>query len=139
LAQLTLIMPADQTEDNKRSGLSEDYVRSVSESQLKDRAYSPYEMEKYDRDSVEEIKKSLKKGKYKVKSDIQDSLMFLEKLANKINIAVNNERKESKTTWELEADLTEVRKLFDQIEQILQTMEFKEVEDGSKAKKKIKK
>ena len=132
-------MPVDQTQDNKRSGLSEDYMRSVSESQLKDRAYSPYEMEKYDRDSVEEIKKSLKKGKYKTKSDIQDSLMFLEKLANKINIAINNERRENKTTWELEADLTEVRKLFDQIEQILQTIESKEVEDGSKVKKKIKK
>jgi hypothetical protein len=117
-------------------GLSEEYLKSVSESQLRDRAYTPYEMEKYDRDSVEEIKKGVKKGHYKNKEDIQDSLMFLERLANKINIAIANEKKENKTTWELEADLTDVKKLFDQLDLMLQGIETKEVEDGMKKKKK---
>ena len=110
-------------------GLSEDYLKSVSESQLKDRAYTPYELEKYERDSLEEIKKCLKQGKYKTKEAVQESLDFIEKLANKINIAVNNEKKDNKTTWELETDLADVKKMFDELEKILLAFEQKEVED----------
>jgi len=116
--------------------LSEDYLKSVSESQLKDRAYSPYELEKYERDSVEEIKRGLKKNAYKNKDDIQDSLNFLEKLANKMNIAISNEKKDNKTTWELETDLIDVKKMFDQLDQMLQALETKEVDDGVKKTKK---
>ena len=117
-------------------GLTEDYLKSVSESQLKDRAYTPYELEKYDRDSLEEIKRCLKKGTYKDKDAIQESLDFLEKLANKMNIAVTNEKKDSKTTWELETDLSDVKKMFDQLDGMLQALESKEVEDGMKPKQK---
>jgi len=116
--------------------LSEEYLKSVSESQLKDRAYSPYELEKYERDSVEEIKKGLKKSAYKNKDDIQDSLNFLEKLANKINIAISNEKRDNKTTWELETDLADIKKMFDQLDQMLQAMETKEVDEGLKRTKK---
>jgi hypothetical protein len=118
--------------------LSEDYLKSVSESQLKDRAYTPYELAKYERESVEEIKKSIKKGKYKSKEDIQDSMDFIEQLANRMNIASVNERKENKTTWELDADLAELKKVFDELEKILQALEAKEVEDGLKTKLKRK-
>jgi hypothetical protein len=129
-------MPIDPTIQDRQSGLSEDYLKSVSLSQLRDRAYTPYDLEKYERDSLEEIRKSLKKGSYKTKNDIQDSLNFLEKLANKINIAVVNERKENKTTWELESDLAELRKIFDQLNQMMQAIETKEVDDSTKKKKK---
>jgi len=114
--------------------LTEDYLKSVSESQLKDRAYTPYELEKYERDSLEEIKKSLKRGSYKDKQSIQDSLEFLEKLANKMNIAITNEKKDSKTTWELDTDLADMNKMFDQLDGMLQAMETKEVDDGLKPK-----
>jgi len=114
--------------------LTEDYLKSVSESQLKDRAYTPYELEKYERDSLEEIKKSLKRGSYKDKQSIQDSLEFLEKLANKMNIAITNEKKDSKTTWELDTDLADMKKMFDQLDGMLQAMETKEVDDGLKPK-----
>ena len=118
--------------------LSEDYLKSVSESQLKDRAYTPYELEKYERERVEEIKKCLKKGNYRSKEDVQDSLNFLEKLANKMNIAIANEKKDNKTTWELEADLADLKKMFDQLDAMLQAMEAKEVEEGlKKTRKKI--
>jgi|GEM_PF-2917596 len=115
--------------------LTEEYLKSVSESQLRDRAYSPYELEKYERDSVEEIKKGLKRNTYKSKDEIQDSLDFLEKLANKMNIAIANEKKDNKTTWELETDLVDVKKMFDQLDSMLQSLETKEVEDGLKRKK----
>jgi hypothetical protein len=116
--------------------LSEDYLKSVSESQLKDRAYIPYELEKFERDSLEEIKKCLKKGTYKTKDAVQESLEFLEKLANKMNMAINNQKKDNKTTWELETDLVDLKKMFDQLDQILQTMESKEVEQRIKGKDK---
>ena len=128
----------DPTTLNRQSGMSEDYLKSVSETQLKDRAYTSYDLEKYERDSLEEIRKGLKNGVYKTKEDIQDSLNFIEKLANKMNIAIVNEKKENKTTWELEADLSDVRKIFDQLDKLLQNLETKEVDDGlKKTKKKI--
>lgn len=129
-------MPIDSTQQDRQSGLSEDYLKSVSLSQLKDRAYTPYDLEKYERDSLEEIRKSLKKGIYKKKEDIQDSLNFIEKLANKMNIAMNNEKKENKTTWELDSDLSDLKKIFDQLNQMLQFLETKEVDDGLKKKQK---
>ena len=112
--------------------LSEEYLKSVSESQLKDRAYMPYELEKYERDSLEEIKKTVKNEGYTKKEDIQDSLDFLEKLANKINMAVTNEKKDNKTTWELETDLNDLKKLFEKLNQMLQVIESQEVETISK-------
>jgi hypothetical protein len=128
-------MPIDpvQIEGNR---LSEEYLKSVSASQLRDRAYTPYELDKSERESLEDIKRGIKKGVYKTKDDIQDSLEFLEKLANKINVAINNERKENKTTWELETDLTDLRKTFEQLDQMLQTIESKEVDTGLKKDKK---
>jgi hypothetical protein len=116
--------------------LSEEYLKGVSESQLRDRAYIPYEMEKHDRESMEEVKKALKKGRYKKKDAIQESLVFLERLANKLNIAIVNERRENKTTWELEADLSDIKKVFEQLNNLLQAIESKEVENGLKSKKK---
>jgi len=116
--------------------LTEDYLKSVSETQLKDRAYTPMELEKFERDSLEEIKSGLKKGKYKTKDSIQGSLDFLEKLANKISVASTNEKKDNKTTWELDTDLIDIKKLFDQLDQLLQAMETKEVDDGLKRPKK---
>jgi hypothetical protein len=108
--------------------LSEDYLKSVSESELKDRAYIPYELEQYERDSIEDIKRMLKKKKYRDKALVQESLEFIEKLANKMNVAINNEKKENKTTWELEADLADVKKLFDQLNTLLNDFEQKEVD-----------
>lgn len=128
-------MPTDPTHFNRVSGLSEDYLKSVSESQLKDRAYTPYELEKHERESLEDIKKGLKKGIYKSKDTLQDSLEFLEKLANKMNVAISNEKRENKTTWELESDLNDVKRLFDQLNQILNNIESREVEDGLKKKR----
>ena len=118
--------------------LSDEYLKSVSETQLRDRAYTPYDLEKHERDSLEEIRRGINKGKYKTKEDIQDSLAFIEKLANKMNIAINNEKKENKTTWELESDLGDLKKIFDQLNQMLQGIETKEVDTGiKKARKKL--
>jgi thymidylate synthase len=110
--------------------LSEDYLKSVSESELRDRAYTPFELAKHERESIEEIKKLLRLKKYQSKNSIQESLDFIEQLANKMNIAVINEKKEGKTTWELEADMEDLKKVFEQLDNLLKGIEAKEVDDS---------
>lgn len=107
--------------------LSEDYLRSVSESELRDRAYTPYELAPHDRNSIEEIKKAIKLKKYKDKPTIKDTLDYIEDLANKMNIAIQNEKRENKTTWELEADLNDLKKVFEQLNKLLENVEDGEV------------
>lgn len=106
--------------------LTEDYMRSVSESELRDRAYTPFELAQHDRQSIEEIKKALKLKKYNNKEIIKDTLEYIENLANKMNIAIQNEKKENKTTWELEADLNELKKIFEKLNTLLIQIEEKE-------------
>ncbi len=105
--------------------LSEDYMRSISESELRDRAYTPYELAPHDRKSIEEIKKAIKLKMYKDKEMIKDTMEYIEDLANKMNIAIQNEKKENKTTWELEADLNDLKRVFEQLNKVLA-----ELEDG---------
>lgn len=107
--------------------LSEDYMRSVSESELRDRAYTPYELAQHDRNSIEEIKKAIKHNKYTDKETIKETLEYIETLANKMNIAIQNEKKENKTTWELEADLNELKRIFEQLNKLLIELEDKEI------------
>jgi hypothetical protein len=120
--------------DITTENLSEDYQRSVSESELKDRAYTPFELDNYQRESIEEIKKFLKEGKYKDKTAIKESLEYIENIANRISIAIQNEGREGKTTWELESDLNMIKKLFNELNKILITIEDKEMERPKKRK-----
>jgi hypothetical protein len=110
--------------------LSEEYMRSVSESELRDRAYTPYELAPHERNSIEEIKKAIKQNKYKDKPSIKDTLDYIEALANKMNIAIQNEKRENKTTWELEADLNDLKKVFEQLNRVLETVEDGEVKNS---------
>jgi hypothetical protein len=116
--------------------LSEDYLKSVSESQLKDKAYTPFELAKHERESIEDIRRCIKLKKYKDKDTIKESLEFIEELANRMNIAVQNEKKENKTTWELEADLNDLHKVFDQLNQLLLNIEQNEVDTEQRPQKK---
>jgi hypothetical protein len=112
--------------------LSEEYLKSVSESQLRDRAYTPFELENHDRESIDEIKRCIKNKKYKDKDTIKQSLEFIESLSNRMNIAVQNEKKENKTTWELESDLNDLKKVFEQLNALLLTIEQTEVDTQEK-------
>ena len=105
--------------DITTENLSEDYQRSVSESELKDRSYTPFELDNYQRESIEEIKKLIKQGKYRDKAIIRESLEYIENISNKISIAILNEGREGKTTWELEADLSMLKKVFNDLNNIL--------------------
>lgn len=68
----------------------------------------------------------IKNKRYKDVPTLRESMDFIEKLADRVNVAITNERKESKTTWELEANLADIKKIFDQLETILATLETSE-------------
>lgn len=110
--------------------LSEDYMRSVSESELRDRAYTPYKLAPYDRNSIEEIKKAIKQNKYTDKDSIKETLDYIETLANKINVAIQNEKRENKTTWELEADLSDLKRVFEQLNKLLIEIEYRKINES---------
>lgn len=102
------------------SGMSEDYYKSVSDSSFKRRDYIPYELEKYDRESLEEIKKFLNAKKYTDRKTIMEHLDYLEELANKVQHAIAEEKKDGDVTWELEKDLVEIKALFDKVTDIFE-------------------
>jgi len=110
--------------------LSEDYLRSVSESDLKDRAFTPFEIEGFEKESLNDIKKSLKEGRYKDKIEVQESIDFIENLSNRMSVAINNEKKEGKSNWELESDLSEVKKIFDELTSLLIKMDSRNIDDA---------
>ena len=101
-------------------GLSEDYYKSVSDSYMKKLDYVPYEIEKFDRESLEDIKKHLKAKSYKDRKNVQEHMEYLEELANKVQGAILTEKKEGEVTWELEHDLIEIKELFDKVETVFE-------------------
>lgn len=103
--------------------LSEEYLKSVPESQLRDRAYTPFVLARHERESLEDIKRTLKQGKYTTIHDAKESLDFLEHLANRITVAITNEKKENKMTWDLERDLNLIHELFDQLKELIKELE----------------
>ena len=44
-----------------------------------------------------------------------------------MNIAIQNEKKENKTTWELESDLNDLKKVFQELNIVLEELEKGEV------------
>lgn len=115
--------------------LSEEYLKSVSESQLKDRAYTPYELAEHEKRSIEEIRRCIKLKKYNDIDTVKDSLEYIETIANKMNEAIQNEKKENKTTWELESDLNDLKKLFEQLNTTLSDIEAQTANNIQKKQK----
>ena len=101
-------------------GMSEDYYKSMPDSYFKKKEYVAYEIEKYDRESLEEIKKFLKAKKYADRKTIMEHLGYLEDLANKVQHAIAEEKKDGDVTWELEKDLVEIKELFDKVTDIFE-------------------
>jgi hypothetical protein len=84
-----------------------------------------YELEKVDRDSVEEIRKLLKGGRYKDPDYLRDHLEYLENLVQKLTRMYQEERKAGKMNLSLERDIAKIRELFNQLSQLLDTIETK--------------
>jgi len=99
-------------------GFSEEYYKSVPESYFKKHDYAPYNIEKFDRESLDEIKECLKKSSYNDREMVQEHLQYLEQLANKVQGAILAEKSEGEVTWELEHDLVEINKIFEQVENV---------------------
>ena len=95
-----------------------DFYKSVPDEYFKREEYEAYELEKFDRESLDEIKEFLRKDKYTDRETIQEHLEYLEQLANKVQQNITAEKSEGEVTWELEHDLTEIKDIFGHVEMI---------------------
>jgi hypothetical protein len=82
-----------------------------------------YELEQVDKDSIAEIKKLLKEGKYTDPSYLRDHIEYLEDLLQKLSRTLQEERKIGKMNLTLEHDILKVKELFEELERVLDKME----------------
>jgi hypothetical protein len=84
-----------------------------------------YELEKVDKDSVDEIRKLLKGGRYKDPEYLKEHLEYLENLIQKLWRIYQEEKKTGKMNLSLERDLAKIKELFAQLSTLLDTLESK--------------
>jgi hypothetical protein len=82
-----------------------------------------YELEQMDKDSIAEIRKLLKEGKYKDPAYLRDHIEYLEDLIQKLTRVFQEERKRGKMNLTLEHDIAKVKELFDQLARLLDNIE----------------
>ena len=73
---------------------------------------APYEMEYYDKDSINEIKKMIANNLYQDANTIQEHLLFLEHLAGKLQQALSAEQGRGESAWNLRKNIDEVKNIF---------------------------
>ena len=96
--------------------MPDDFYKSVPDAYFKREEYEAYELEKFDRESLDEIKGCLKKKSYTDRRMIKEHLEYLEQLANKVQLNITAEKGEGEVTWELEHDLIEIKDIFRRVE-----------------------
>ncbi len=85
---------------------------------LAKRNYAEYDIPKYDKESIKEIRKKIAKNNYDDKHQVEVHQEFLNNLANKINKRLNNEKKIGKMNWEIEKYLAEIKRLYMKLDKI---------------------
>jgi hypothetical protein len=81
-------------------------------------APTPYELEYYDRQSLQEIRNMILQGAYNDLDTISEHLLFLEHLVDKLQQVVANEQSAGVSTSMLRNNMTEIKSLHE----ILQSM-----------------
>jgi hypothetical protein len=85
-----------------------------------------YEIESFDRQSLDEIRKLLKEGKYKDPQKLRDHMEYVEDLIGKLMRIIQDEEKESIQNLSLKRDFTKIRELYDQMTFLLDQLERKQ-------------
>jgi len=81
-----------------------------------------YYMHNYDKNSIKEIKRLIEEGKYKDKYTVKQHLKFLEVLAEKLRMKINEEKRVGNISWSLERDFAEIKEVFSELNKILENM-----------------
>ena len=82
-----------------------------------------YELEQVDKDSLAEIRKLLKEGKYTDPKYLRDHIEYLEDLIQKLMRTFQEERKTGKLNLTLEHDIAKIKELFDELTRLLDRLE----------------
>lgn len=82
-----------------------------------------YELEEFDRKSIEDIRKRLRQGKFRSRDDMMASIEFLENLNKKLFQAIKEEDAAGNDNWTLKMARDDVVKLFTELRQEYSNME----------------
>ena len=77
-----------------------------------------YDMDEHEKKSIEEIKRCIINGTYCDKEMVMAHMAYLERLADKIQQIIVNEKKEGVVAWDLEDDYKKIRKLHDRLNEL---------------------
>lgn len=83
----------------------------------------PGTMEQHDRSSVLEIKKKIAARGYESSFEVREHLLFLERLADKLQMKLNAEQAEGETGWSLKRSLGKVSETYNILAILLDNME----------------
>jgi hypothetical protein len=85
-----------------------------------------YELEPYDRQSLDEIRKLLRENKYKDAAHLRDHMEMVENLIARLMRIIQDEEKESIANLSLKHDFARVKDLYDQMSRLLDQLESKQ-------------
>ena len=80
-------------------------------------------MEKYERDSLKEIKVKLAERGYRDAIEVREHMLFLERLADKMQAKISCEVEEGETGWNLKRDQKRVLNTFELLGRLLDKLE----------------
>jgi hypothetical protein len=79
----------------------------------------PYELEYYDRQSLQEIRKMITGNSYNDASTISEHLLFLEHLADKLQQIIANEQSAGVSAMMLRTNILEIKNIHDTLHSML--------------------
>ncbi len=83
----------------------------------------PGHMEQYDRRSLDEVRNKIAQRAYRDGQEVRDHLLFLERLADKLQNKLHTEQSDGETGWSLNRDLTKVKDTFKILARLLDKLE----------------
>ncbi len=83
----------------------------------------PGSIEDYDRDSLKEIMKRIAENSYKDTSEVREHLLFVERIADKVQSKLLAQSEGAETSWVLKRDLIKVQDTFKVLCRILDKLE----------------
>lgn len=72
---------------------------------------APYEMEQYDRSSLDEIKRMIVNEQYDDANVVQEHISFLERLSSRLTVILNEERSNGLPSLDLRKNIEEINNL----------------------------
>jgi hypothetical protein len=85
-----------------------------------------YEIESYDRQSLDEIRKLLRENKYKDATQLRDHMEMVENLIARLMRIIQDEEKESIVNLSLKRDFSRIKDLYDQMSRHLDMLESRQ-------------